>query len=96
MARAGPCRNRERTGHPGGARPGCVEDATNRDEGNCEDLVQREFTATSPNQLWCTGITEPPTKESKVYFCSVIYVYCEKIVGWLIDIRQTTNLILNA
>lgn len=29
-----------------------------------EDLVNRNFTATAPNQLWCTDITEsPPAKE---------------------------------
>jgi len=27
----------------------------------CEDLVQREFTATRPNELWLTDITEHPT-----------------------------------
>jgi len=61
-----------------------------------EDLVQRNFTATAPNQLWCTDITEHPTTEGKVYCCAVIDVYSRKIVGWAIDMRQTTNLVLNA
>jgi len=61
-----------------------------------EDLVQRNFTATAPNQLWCTDITEHPTQEGKVYCCAVIDVYSRKIVGWAIDMRQTTNLVLNA
>jgi putative transposase len=29
----------------------------------CEDLVQRKFTATGPNELWLTDITEHPTAE---------------------------------
>jgi len=61
-----------------------------------EDLVQRNFTATAPNQLWCTDITEHPTTEGKVYCCAVIDVYSRKIVGWAIDMRQTTTLVLNA
>ena len=30
-----------------------------------EDLVGRNFTATSPNQLLCTDIAEQPTREGK-------------------------------
>jgi putative transposase len=61
-----------------------------------EDLVERNFTATTPNQLWCTDITEHPTREGKVYCCCVLDVYSRKIVGWAIDTRQTTHLVLNA
>ena len=31
----------------------------------CEDLVQRQFIATRPNELWLTDITEHPTREGK-------------------------------
>jgi transposase InsO family protein len=34
------------------------------------DLVKRDFSATGPNQLWVTDITEHPTKEASV-FCGV-------------------------
>ncbi len=61
-----------------------------------ENLVQRNFTATVPNQLWCIDMTEHPTTEGKVYCCAVIDVHSRKIVGWAIDMRQTTNLVLNA
>ena len=60
------------------------------------DLVSRQFTADAPNQLWCTDITEHPTREGKVYCCCVIDVHSRRIVGWAIDTRQTTNLVLNA
>src|SRR5690625_2621966 len=53
-----------------------------------EDLVDRNFTASRPNQLWCTDITEHPTREGKVYCCAVIDVFSRKIVGWAIDMRQ--------
>lgn len=33
----------------------------------CEDLVQRQFTATAPNELWLTDITEHSTVEGKLY-----------------------------
>ena len=36
-----------------------------------DDLVQRQFTAAGPNQLWLTDITEHPTGEGKLYLCAV-------------------------
>ena len=35
------------------------------------DLVKRNFSATGPNQLWVTDITEHPTREGLVYACVV-------------------------
>ena len=32
-----------------------------------DDLVERDFSAESPNQLWLSGITEHPTREGKLY-----------------------------
>ena len=36
-----------------------------------DDLVQRQFQAAGPNQLWLTDITEHPTNEGKLYLCAV-------------------------
>ena len=36
-----------------------------------DDLVERDFTAAAPNQLWSTDITEHPTAEGKLYLCAV-------------------------
>lgn len=60
------------------------------------DLVDRNFTASAPNQLWCTDITEHSTREGKVYCCAVLDVFSRKIVGWAIDSRQTSSIVLNA
>lgn len=60
------------------------------------DLVERNFQATAPNQLWCTDITEHSTREGKVYCCAVLDVFSRKIVGWAIDSRQTSSIVLNA
>lgn len=32
-----------------------------------DDLVERDFTATGPNRLWLTDITEHATAEGKLY-----------------------------
>jgi putative transposase len=62
----------------------------------CEDLVQRQFTATRPNQLWLTDITEHPTREGKLYCCVVLDLYSRKVVGWAIDRRCEAALVNDA
>lgn len=62
----------------------------------CEDLIRRHFTATAPNELWLTDITEHPTNESKLYCCVVLDLYSRKVVGWAIDRRCDTALVNDA
>ena len=61
-----------------------------------DDLVQREFTAEAPNQLWLTDITEHPTAEGKLYLCAVKDACSNRIVGYSIDSRMTAELAVNA
>jgi putative transposase len=49
------------------------------------DLVNRDFTADAPNQLWVADITEHPTQEGKLYCAAILDVYSRLIVGWSID-----------
>ena len=61
-----------------------------------DDLVQRQFTAAGPNQLWLTDITEHWTGEGKLYLCAIKDVWANKIVGYSIDDRMTADLAVNA
>ena len=36
-----------------------------------DDLVERDFSASRPNELWLTDITEHQTREGKLYCCGV-------------------------
>jgi transposase InsO family protein len=56
------------------------------------DLVNRNFTATGPNQLWVTDFTEHSTREGTVYACVVLDVFSRKAVGWSINRRAETSL----
>ncbi|MGA8296531.1 MAG: IS3 family transposase [Acidimicrobiales bacterium] len=62
----------------------------------CEDLVQRNFTATKPNELWLTDITEHQTTEGKLYCCVVLDLYSRKVVGWALDRRCEATLVNDA
>jgi putative transposase len=61
-----------------------------------DDLVERDFTAQAPNQLWLTDITEHPTAEGKLYLCAVKDACSKRIVGYSIDARMTSELAVNA
>ncbi len=61
-----------------------------------EDLIQRRFVATGPNQLWLTDITEHPTSEAKVYCCAVLDLFSRRVVGWAIGRRCDSELVNDA
>jgi putative transposase len=46
------------------------------------DLVQRDFTASRPDQTWVADITYVPTYEGWLFLAAVMDLYSRKIVGW--------------
>jgi len=60
------------------------------------DLVNREFTAARPNQLWVADITYVATWSGFVYVAFVTDVFSRKIVGWRAMKSMQTQLILDA
>lgn len=61
-----------------------------------DDLVQRKFTAGSQNRLWLTDITEHWTDEGKLYLCAIKDVHSNRIVGYSMDSRMTSQLAVSA
>lgn len=61
-----------------------------------DDLVQRNFRASSRDELWLTDITEHPTGEGKLYLCAVKDVWSNRIVGYSMDSRMTAGLAVTA
>lgn len=60
------------------------------------DLVQRNFVATSPNQLWVADITYIPTWSGFLFLAIVLDVFSRRIVGWAMATHMRTELILRA
>ena len=60
------------------------------------DLVQRDFTATAPNQLWVADITYCRTCAGWVYAAFVIDVFSRRVVGWQLSKSLRTDLALDA
>lgn len=61
-----------------------------------EDLVNRRFTATRPNELWCTDITEHPARDGKVYCCAILDCFSRMIVARTFSTTPDTALVNNA
>ena len=60
------------------------------------DLVDRDFTATRPNQLWVSDFTYVATWRGFVYVAFVIDVFARRIVGWRASASLRTDLALDA
>jgi putative transposase len=60
------------------------------------DLVERDFTATRPDQLWVADFTYLRCWEGVVFFSFVIDVYSRRIVGWQFASHMRTTLVLDA
>ena len=60
------------------------------------DLVEREFAATRPNQLWVADITYVSTWSGFVFVAFVMDVFSRKIVGWRVSSSLRTELALDA
>ena len=61
-----------------------------------DELAAAEFTATGPDRLWLTDISEHPTGEGKLYLCAVKDVWSNRIVGYSINDRMTSELAVSA
>jgi putative transposase len=60
------------------------------------DLVERDFTAAGPNQLWVADLTYVRTSVGWVYAAFVLDVYSRMIVGWQVSTSLYTDLALDA
>jgi putative transposase len=60
------------------------------------DLVQRQFAAPAPNQLWVADITYIPTGAGFLFLAVVLDVWSRRVVGWAMAAHLRTELVLDA
>lgn len=60
------------------------------------DLVDRNFTAAAPNQLWVADITFVPTAAGFLYLAVVLDAWSRKIVGWSMANHLRAELVVDA
>jgi hypothetical protein len=60
------------------------------------DLVERDFHASRPNQLWVADFTYVATWGGFVYVAFVIDAFARRIVGWRVSVSLRTDFVLDA
>ncbi|NIP74036.1 MAG: IS3 family transposase [Gammaproteobacteria bacterium] len=61
-----------------------------------ENVLDRQFDPTPPNQAWGADITYLWTQEGWVYLAVVIDLYSRRLVGWAMDRRMKKALVVRA
>jgi putative transposase len=77
-------------------RGGPITTRRDKDARPAPDLVDRNFSATAPNQLWVADITYVPTAVGFLYLAVVLDAWSRKIVGWSMANHLRTELVLDA
>jgi putative transposase len=60
------------------------------------DLVDRQFTAAGPNQLWVADITYVPTWAGFLFLAVVLDAWSRRVIGWAMETHLRTELVLAA
>ncbi|MGH8324355.1 MAG: IS3 family transposase, partial [Steroidobacteraceae bacterium] len=61
-----------------------------------ENLLQQDFSAERPNQVWVGDITYIGTDEGWLYLAVVLDLYSRRVVGWSMSERMTATLVCDA
>jgi putative transposase len=77
-------------------RKGTTTTRRNRDARPAPDLVERQFSAAGPDQLWVADITYIPTWAGFLYLAVVLDAWSRRIVGWAMATHLRTELVLDA
>jgi len=59
-----------------------------------DNVLNREFNATSPNQKWVTDITFLPYNQKNLYLSAVLDIYNNEVIAYCIGKRNDLNLVL--
>jgi len=60
------------------------------------NLLDREFSATGPNQRWVADFTYIWTTEGWMYFAVVLDLFSRRVVGWSMSNEMTAQLVTDA
>jgi transposase InsO family protein len=61
-----------------------------------ENLLDRQFDVSAPNQVWAADITYLWTNEGWLYLAAVIDLYARRVVGWALSDRIQAGLVCDA
>ena len=86
----------EKHGRASRRRTGVTTTRREKDARPAPDLVDRNFVASKPNQLWVADITFVPTAGGFLYLAVVLDAWSRKIVGWSMANHLRAELVIDA
>jgi len=60
------------------------------------NVLERDFTATAPNEAWVTDITSIWTREGWLYLAAILDLFSRRVVGWATSANIDRHLALEA
>jgi transposase InsO family protein len=60
------------------------------------NLLERNFTPATPNQVWTSDITYLWTDEGWLYLAIVLDLFNREVIGWSLKPRMTTDIVIDA
>ena len=69
---------------------------SNHDFPIADNLLDRDFTATRPNEKWCSDISYIHTEEGWLYLAVVIDLFARRVVGWAVSDSLHRDLVIDA
>ena len=77
-------------------RRGLPKDSGDRAPVVASNVLNRQFTAASPNQKWVADFTYIWTLEGWLYVAAVIDLFSRRVVGWTMKAEMTATLVADA
>ena len=87
---------RERNIHGASRRKVFKTTIRDHDARHAPDLVNRNFTASAPDQLWVADITYVPTWAGFLFLAVVLDVFSRRVVGWAMATHMRAELVVDA
>ena len=87
---------RERQCYGASRRKSIITTLRDRDVRPAPDLVDRNFTADAPDQLWVADITYVPTWSGFLFLAIVLDVFSRRVVGWAMANHMRKELVVDA
>jgi putative transposase len=61
-----------------------------------DNVLDRQFDPSAPNEAWVADITYVPTREGWLYLAVVEDLFSRRVVGWSMDSTMTSRLVVDA
>ena len=74
-------------------RPDAKKQFKKRQQYKKQNLLEQQFTAERPNQIWVSGITYFKINDYWLYFCMILDLFSRRVIGYWVSRNASTHLV---